>query len=386
MTLKILYDYQIFEQEFGGISNSFAKHIENSRNSQDIEIKLPIHRHKNIHLKEVGFNANSQNNFGAKAVKKIIGKKRYNKYIRNINQNLIKEDLKEQNFDIFRPTYYDPYFLDFIADKPFVIDLYDMTHEIFPEFFSLKDDVCVNKKILAKRATKIITVSQNTKRDLVQLLDIKAEKIEVIYPGNIFEGINIDNISDAKIEKQLPQNYILFVGNRSSYKNFYFFITAIQRTLLGDDNLKLVCVGPRFNKAEVKFIENLNLAQKIIHVEVLGKNDLAIVYKKAKVFAFPSLYEGFGLPTIEAFSCSCPVVASNTSSIPEVAENAAIYFDPKNYDSIKSAVEKVLYNNDLRLELISNGLKRLPLFSWEENARKTVNLYKNLLANRDCQT
>ena len=378
MSLKILYDYQIFEQAFGGISNYFVKHIEIARQGNEIEISLPIKYCNNYHLNKINFVPSQQEGWYEKLVKKIIGKRRCRKFAKEANQKLSKEAIKKGDFDIFHPTYYDPYFLEEIGDKPFVIDIHDMTPEIFPEFFSFKDKSSSNKKLLASKAAKIIAVSQNTKRDLVNLFDVDESKVEVIYCGNTFEGIDINKVENFDLKKRLPKKYLLFVGHRGGYKNFGFFLSAISKILLKDGDLSLVCSGVSFSNSELQFIQNLGVEKRVVHFEA-NDNDMIVLYKNAKLFAFPSLYEGFGLPILEAFSCSCPVVASNVSSIPEIAQDAAIYFEPKNYNSIKEAVEKVLYDDNLRSSLVDKGLRRLKDFSWQNNIDQTFELYRNLI-------
>ncbi len=379
MSLKVLYDYQIFEQRFGGISNYFAKHLEIMRQGREMGVALPIAYHNNYHLNKINFTQIYSEGYYEKIVKKIIGKKRYRNFTRKTNQELSNRALEKGDFDIFHPTYYDPYFLERIGNKPFVLDIHDMTPEIFPEFFSSKNNIPLDKKLLAHKAAKIIAVSHNTKNDLINLFDIDESRVEVVYHGNTFEGVDIDKIDNFDLKKKLPEKYLLFVGNRGGYKNFYFFLNAISKTLLSDQDLKLVCTGEPFNSFELEFIANLDLKNQVQHFKILSDNDMIVLYKNARVFVFPSLYEGFGLPILEAFSCSCPLVASNVSSIPEIAKDAAIYFEPKNYNSIKNAVELVLYDENLRSNLIDKGLKRLKDFSWQSSVDQTFEIYRNLL-------
>lgn len=379
MKLKILYDHQIFEQRFGGISNCFAKKIDLLRCKKDIEIALPIKYHNNAHLNQIDCYRQDLKGSRGEFLKKIIGKKRYSKFTKNTNQKLINESLEKDDFDVFHPTYYDPYFLNKIGNKPFVIDIHDMIPEIFIEYFDIKNSLFKEKKILVERAAKIIAISHHTKNDLINFFNIDKDKIDVIYHGNTFEGINIDAVNSGI---DVPKKYILFTGNRSGYKNFYFFLMAIRQVLLDDSDLKFVCTGSPLSKAEVKYINDIGLANKVIHFCVDKDEEMIWLYKNAKVFAFPSLYEGFGLPILEAFSCRCPLVASNVSALPEIAQDAAIYFDPKSYQSIKNAVEKVLYDEDVRSDLINKGLRRLQDFSWRSNIDLTINLYNKLVGSR----
>lgn len=376
--IKVLYDYQIFSQEFGGISNYFAKHIEVAERGGKVQIELPIKYSNNRHLETTRFAPAKTLSLESFLSRKIFGKKRYGKHLLESNKKLIYSALQAGNFDVFHPTYYNPYFLPKIGSKPFVIDIHDMTHEIFPEFFNLRDNVSENKKLLTQTASKIIAISQNTKKDLINIFGVDEEKIEVIYCGNNYEDIDVAKVENAKLQAKLPKKYLLFVGNRGGYKNFYFFLNSIAKTLIQDQDLKLVCSGFPFSHQELEFIKNKGLENKIVNFKFCSDEEMIVLYKNARAFVFPSLYEGFGLPILEAFSCSCPVVGSNASSIPEVGQDAALYFEPKDHLSIKSAVEKILYDDNLRIDLVNKGLKRVKDFSWHKSFDKTCALYEKI--------
>jgi glycosyltransferase involved in cell wall biosynthesis len=249
-----------------------------------------------------------------------------------------------------------------------------MIHEKFPEMFPKNDKTTQNKKILAKKASKIIAVSESTKKDLIDIFGIEKSKIDVVYHGNsLFENVNVQKFNCVY------GNYLLYVGSRGAYKNFNSFIKAIHPLISENSNLSLVCVGGgTFTSTELKLFKTLNISTKIYQYS-LEDRELAEFYKNAIMFIFPSLYEGFGIPILEAFACKCPVVCSNTSSLPEVAGNAAIYFDPYNYESILKSVEKVYFNPNLRDELIRKGVERVKDFSWHDTALKTKNVYDSIL-------
>jgi glycosyltransferase involved in cell wall biosynthesis len=311
--------------------------------------------------------------------KKIIGKKRHHKHQVKFNNKLSLKALEKGDFDIFHPTYYDPYFLNKLNGKPFVIDVHDLTYQIFPEFFKLTDPIFQNMRLLVNRAAKIISVSNNTKQDLINIFQVDKRSIEVIHHGNPLEHLDINTISTNRSQNKLPESYLLFIGNRGGYKNFYFLIQAISEILLSNKNLKLVCSGIEFSNKELNFIYNIGLSKKIIHYKTKTDKNLATLYKNALAFIFPSLYEGFGLPILEAFFCGCPVILSKNSSFPEVAQDAAVYFNPKDYQSIKNAVSKVIDDKLLRDELIKKGYERLKEFSWKKCSEKTIQLYQSIL-------
>lgn len=283
--------------------------------------------------------------------------------------------LKQQNFDLFHPTYYDPYFLNYLGTKPFVITVYDMIHEKFKEMLPSRDKTSEQKELLVRKATKIIAISESTKRDLIEIFGTEESKIDVIYLGNsMFPDERIT------LNIKLPDKYILFVGSRDSYKNFDRFVRATSRLLHEDTELSVICVGGGpFKTGERQIFDSLNI-QNQLHQFDLDDEKLAVFYNNALLFAFPSLYEGFGIPVLETFACKCPLVCSNTSSLPEIAGNGAHYFDPYDEQSIYSAMKEVLEDKALKKQLIQNGLERVRYFSWEKMALETRKTYESVLS------
>lgn len=364
--MNILYDYQIFQyQKYGGISRYFYELI--SWLSQQNEIKIPIVFSNNHYIKgNVLFSYLSIfQNFDFKGKQKLM--EIPNRFLSNSN-------LKKQNFDIFHPTYYNPYFLEYLGKKPFVLTIYDMIHEKFNDMFSYKDKTSIYKKVLAQRATKIIAISNNTKQDIVNIFGIEEKKIDVVYLAN-----SIPTVSSSTYDLKLPQKYILFIGNRNGYKNFKTFVEAARRLLNFNKEINIVCIGGgEFNTKEKLFLEQMGIIRQIFQYDLSDKA-LANIYKKAIMFIFPSLYEGFGIPILEAFANECPVVCSSTGSFPEIAQNAALYFDPNSVESIENSIYTLIDNNNLKKELVQNGRKRLANFSWEKTAAYTEKIYKEIL-------
>jgi glycosyltransferase involved in cell wall biosynthesis len=249
-----------------------------------------------------------------------------------------------------------------------------MIYELFPEQYP-NDSYPAYKKELIRRANKIIAISNNTKQDLIKIHKVQEDKIEVIHLACSFENCKITE--DKK--SLLPDQYILFTGERKRYKNFAFFIKSIAPLLEKYKNLNIICAGSKpFKKEENALFGKLNLSKRMYHYSA-SDGFLLELYKKATVFVFPSLYEGFGIPILEAFSAGCPVACSNTSSLPEVAGDAAIFFDPYNEESICNSIYTLLSNKDLRGEMIIKGYQRLKAYSWEKTADRTKKLYLSLL-------
>ena len=392
--MKILYDHQIFEiQEYGGISRYFYELMNFSKNNDFFKYDLSLKFSNNSYLKnDKYFNKLIRDLTPYKEFLPKInfrGKgKLYNllKNLRFINSNftdnerLSKYNLKLGNYNLFHPTYYSDYFLNYLGKKPFILTIHDMVHEIYPQCFPADDEIRVKKKRLAKLSSRVIAVSNNTKKDIMKILGINEDKIVVIYHGSSL-NINknpINNLSNNFL-KSIPDKYLLYVGNRVAYKNFNFYINSTYEILKKDSNLKLVCAGGNhFTKAELELFENLKIKNKVIHFSI-NDNILTYLYKNAIALIFPSLYEGFGIPILEAFACGCPIILCNSSCFPEIAQDAALYFEPNKSESLAMEVEKIIKNNSLREKLVKRGFLRLQDFSWEKTLIKTKKAYEDTI-------
>jgi glycosyltransferase involved in cell wall biosynthesis len=388
--MKVLFDHQIFEiQKFGGVSRYFFELMNFYRKAKDVSFDLSIQYSENEYLKNLQPFGDQIQSFPEYRKKcffglQFRGKDRLyafkNRFFPDadpfaVNKNITIEKLKRRDFDIFHATYYDDFFQDYIGDKPVVITVYDMIHQIFPEYFIYSHYADKTKKIL-ENADRIIAISETTKRDLINIYGIEESKVKVIYLANSL--CRPPEELAKEIIKKLPKKYLLFIGNRADYKNFYFFIQSISSLLLKDQNLYVVYTGNKFHAAEERFISKLGLTSKMVHI-FASESELAVLYTNASAFVFPSLYEGFGLPVLEAFYCGCPLVCSNTGSLPEVAGDGAVYFDPKNVHAILESVELVLNNLETRERLVLNGFRQLTKFSWKKTALETLDLYNGMI-------
>lgn len=368
--LKILFDHQCFSnQEYGGVSRYFVELIKHLNLSKLAYTDLSLKYSNNQYLKEI-INSETKKFFpGFKFKGRTYLLNTFNKFSSN-------KKLAQQNFDLFHPTYYDPYFLNKLLRKPFVLTVHDMIHELFPETINKWDYTAKHKKTLVKEAKKIICVSNNTKNDLIKIYNIDEKKIIVIYHAN---SLNYKRTENFEKSLNLPKKYLLFVGSRKYYKNFIFTINSIADLLLREKEMYFICAGGgNFTRKEHKVFKELKIESKIKQIPV-DDNILGALYSNALAFIFPSLYEGFGIPILESFSCGCPVICSNISSLPEVAQDAAEYFDPYNKSSIKSAVEKIISDDLRREELKTLGFERLKFFNWERTALHTYKVYKQAL-------
>jgi glycosyltransferase involved in cell wall biosynthesis len=379
--MRILFDYQALEyQKFGGISRYYVELI--NRLSLKYKIEIGIKFSNNQYLKEKqiipikpfvdirqefikGFEFYGKGRI-FNLLKSVYPSKYYDCY--QTNRECSIGLLKRQDFEVFHPTYFDDYFLEFIGKKPFVLTIHDMTHEKFPEFFPITDKTGMKKKKLAQKASHIISVSENTKKDIISFWGIEEEKITVIYHSvNLIENSDYSHIS-------IPKDYVLFIGARNGYKNFLFFIYSIAGIIISN-NISLICTGIPFSNEEIELFKNLNISDRVFH-HYASDSEMVYLYKNAIAFIFPSLYEGFGIPILEAFANDCPVILSNTSCLPEIAGDAALYFDPKECNEIRAQVIRITNDRTLRRELIEKGRARLVHFSWEKFITKHEDIYK----------
>ena len=322
----IRYDYQIFSmQDYGGISRYFSQLIRRISMLPDVTAGLNIFFSHNHYLKGLKDCPHKRwlENRSFPGVDLLI------RILKKMNKVYNLAEVKRGDFTIYHPTYYNTEFLPFIGKKPFVLTVYDMVHELYPHMFKNKD-IAEQKKALINKASKVIAISKNTRKDIVRFYPVAADKIDVVHLSHSLEP-------DVPCETKmiLPEKYILFVGNRNTYKNFTFFIQSIAQLLVDDNGLSVVCAGGEpFSAQELNFFRGLDLLNRVNYVPIQNDNELVHVYTHALFFVFPSLYEGFGIPVLESFACGCPVLASNTSSLPEVGGDAARYVDPRNSVSL----------------------------------------------------
>lgn len=376
--MRVLYDHQIFTyQRFGGISRYFAELMNCYSNMGDIDCLLGVRESSNESLINTGLTKKH-----AIAVPKTSDNLMKLSY-RFMKNNLYSQKLiKQKEFDIFHPTFFFPGLTRKLGKKPFVVTIMDMIPELFPEMYPKKSlyskyvthKWISGKKELVENASMIIAISEKTKRDLVDIYGIDSERIEVVYLGNSLYPAD-NSLSNLK----LPERYLLFVGTRNDYKNFGRFVKASAEIMKEDQDLNIVCIGGGgFSEDENLLLNSLEIASRVKQYNVTDA-ELYYAYQNAQAFIFPSLYEGFGIPIVEAFVAKCPLILSKSSCFPEIAGDAAIYFDPSDENSIAASIKKVIYDSSLQEVLRDKGKERVKLFTWEETARQTLDIYKRVL-------
>lgn len=269
-----------------------------------------------------------------------------------------------------------------------VITSHDLSFERYPKFYSLKGrwwHKMVNARKIFNEADKIIAVSENTKKDLMEIYQIPDEKIKVIYSGvnhDFFQKIDSRQLDGVKQKYNLTKPFIFTLGNLEPRKNFESLILAfnnLRRKYRID--YQLVIAGTQAwleNKKIYQLAKELDFHDDIKFLGYVSNEEKPCLYQAGDIFVYPSFYEGFGFPPLEAMACGVPVICSFASSLPEILQDAALLVNPYNINEITEAIYQVLTDEELKRNLVENGASHVKQFFWTKAARETLRLF-NLL-------
>lgn len=268
-------------------------------------------------------------------------------------------------------------------DAKIIITIHDLIPFIYPNFmpnnFLNKEKYLLDLTRRCSRADIIITVSEASKKDLIKYLDIDAEKIRIISPGIDTEKYNNFLVNDIRKKYNLRKKYILFLGALEPKKNIKNIIKSFEKANLQDIDL-VIAGGKGWKYEEIFETYELSLYKKNIKMlDYIAEEDKIALYKEAEIFIFPSFYEGFGMPVLEAMAAGTPVITSNVSSLPEVAGGAAILVNPHSIDEISEAINKILIDEELKKRMIEIGLERAKYYTWSNSAKKLKKIYEELI-------
>lgn len=309
----------------------------------------------------------------------------FNKIQRIIYENFfLKNYLNSNKFDLFHsPNYVLPLFLN----TPSVLTIHDLITLDFPELCQTESALYFKLwlPLSIKKAVKIIAVSNKVKSDIIRHFNVNEEKIEVVYHGvnPIFKKVENESIIDkVKNKYSLPDKFILFVGNIEPKKNLERLIKAfelVKRTT--DITHKLVIVGKKGWKYNTVYdtISSLKLTNEIIFTDYVSETDLAVLYSLSDLFVFPSLYEGFGIPPLEAMACETPVLVSDKGALPEITGGVCLQTNSYDINDMASKIIRLLTDNELRLKTILEGKEWVKNFTLEKTAKETLNVYEKAL-------
>lgn len=365
--MRLAYDAQVFNfQVFGGISRYFCALAQEVSRVPEVEARIIAPLHINRLLK-----AQASHLVTGRYVPDLPRTWKARKTLNRLAQPLLMARFAP---DIVHETYFSPR-PPHRGPAPTVLTVYDMIHERFPESFAPGDRTAANKAAAVARADHIFCISESTRRDLLEHLRCPEERVSVVYLG-------CDRLPAPTVAAQDlvgPRPYLLYVGARDSYKNFDGLLRAYAASRLLQSELRLVCLGGGpLTAREQALMAELGLDAGAVTQLGGGDERLAALYRGAVAFVYPSLYEGFGIPPLEAMSVGCPVICSNTSSIPEVVGEAGEYFDPHSVASIRAALERVVGSDARRAALVDLGQRRQSHFSWARCAAETLATYRTL--------
>jgi glycosyltransferase involved in cell wall biosynthesis len=268
-----------------------------------------------------------------------------------------------------------------------VVTIHDCIHLMFPQYLPNRAAYAYARATMwlaAKQSACILTVSEASKRDILHFFNVPAAKV-VVIPNAIDErfsrSYSEEEVARVRERYQLDQRFVLYVGNIKPHKNLVRLIEAFNQLRRGDlEDLRLLIIGDEISKLPAlrRAVHRNKLHKHVRFLGYLPDDTLAILYRLASVFVFPSLYEGFGLPPIEAMASGTPVVTSNVSALPEVTGDAALLADPYDVESIVDAMRQVLSDPALAAEMSRKGLLRAREFSWERSAAKTLEVYQQV--------
>jgi glycosyltransferase involved in cell wall biosynthesis len=372
--MRIVFNDQIFaSQIYGGVSRYYVSLNKCISEIDGVESKIISPLYVNSYLKKI----NQPETTGI-AIPEI----RYTGRIRNkivplVNTLLSPYLIKSYKPNIVHETYY--------ARKTYapkkakrIVTVFDMIHERYKKLYTPDNPMTKVKRLVINRADHVICISNNTRDDLIEFFNTPEDKISVVYLGH--EISNCKSYSNSDAFPNMDRPYLLFIGRRGDYKNFTGLLAAYVKSERLRTNFSLICFGGgNFNKEERSLFDSYGLDKSnVIHISG-DDNSLANIYRKADAYICPSLYEGFGITLLESMSFNCPVICSNTSSIPEVVGDAGEYFDPDDIESIIFAIENVVFSPARKNELIIKGIERKDYFSWEKCAGYTHKIYKSIL-------
>ncbi len=362
--MDVLYDGKIFAmQKAGGINRYFANII--SRLPQDCNPTLTTRQ-------ELGVNAPVQPRLRIKQYHPF----RPHRISRPLEKAYFRSVERVHRYNLAHPTYY-----SLLTQQefgcyrcPVVVTVYDMIHELFPQHFQFDTEKYVweQKKQAVERADAILCISENTKQDLVALYPQVEDKIVITYLATEMD------MSLTQGEQPVPDRpYFLFVGGRSLYKNFDGLLTAFTPVVSRHPDALVCVVGSAFSEAESKTIESLGLTSHFEHYGHADDRHLAKLYHRSLALIYPSRYEGFGIPPLEAMACETVVVGADVSSVPEVIGDAGLLFNPDTCD-LADILLALLAREVDRDGLIEKGRQRAKNFSWDKTAAQTLEVYQKV--------
>lgn len=366
--MKIAFDHQTFElQRYGGISRYFCELAAHLAKAPGCDVNIVAPLHFNEYLRSL----KSAVHISAKYIGNVP---RTRRLAHMVNRHLGPVLLRLGRPDIVHRTYFDAA-LPAVKGARTVITVYDMIHERFQHMMADVGDA-LGKRAAVAAADHVICISESTQRDLIEIFGVDPQKTSVVHLG-----FDLMPTGDEVLVDPPSRDFILYVGQRWGYKNFDGLLAAYAASPRLRDNFDIVCFGGGpFSGDEQSAIAAAGGRANAIRQTSGSDAALRQHYQQAALFVYPSLYEGFGIPPLEAMSFDCPVVCCAVASMPEVVGQAASFFEADAPASMGAAIERVLDDANFRAGLIQQGRERLKLFSWQRCAQQTLAVYQRVLS------
>jgi glycosyltransferase involved in cell wall biosynthesis len=368
--MRILYDHQVFSlQDAGGASRYHYQLIRNLQTSTDVDVELLMGLNASV-MPFAGLERDRTRIF-ALATRIKPGTARY---VANELLSSVVAPVRGK-FDIYHPTLYRA--LPWVRRRRVVVTHHDCIHERFPQLFPNAASIMNTKRKLFAQADAILCVSASSQSDLLHFYPVAEKKTHVVLHG--FSPLPPPDEEQAAGAPQEVSPYLLYVGSRASYKNFHLLLEAFSRSGLAGDFHLLAAGGGEWTAEEQARITALRLSAHIKLIPKAGEATLARAYRDAALFVYPSLYEGFGFPPLEAMSLGCPVLVNHTSSLPEICGDAAFYFDSAGPEELARVLVATLADSaglDAKRRL---GGEQIRLYDWGRSARNTLSVYREVL-------
>jgi glycosyltransferase involved in cell wall biosynthesis len=367
--MRILYDHQVFSlQDAGGASRYHFELVRNLQGSDEVEIEMVMGLNGSV-MPFAALRRARTNVFGRSTG---IGPGLARYAINELFSALIAP--LRGKVDVYHPTLYRA--LPWVRRRRIVVTHHDCIHERFPQLFSNAASIVDTKRKLFAQADAIICVSASSRNDLLHFYDVAENKTHVVPHG--FSPLRLAR-GDAQgtVENMAP--YLLYVGSRAGYKNFGLLLEAFSRSGLAESYRLLAVGGGAFSAEELERIASLRLSGSIIIIPKADEASLARAYRDAALFIYPSLYEGFGFPPLEAMSMGCPVLVNRTSSLPEVCGDAAFYFEASGADELSGSLVSTLGDFQGLAMKRKLGEQQVRLYDWGRSARSTLDVYRTVL-------
>ena len=367
--MRILIDHQVFSlHDTGGVARYFYELGRHFSSAADTSVEMAVGLHSSIF--PISTLASESVRTYQKRTNMKAGVPRY--ALNEVFTNTI--GLIRGRFDIYHSTYYRA--APLVRTRRLVATHYDCIHEMYPDMFRNTKLIIEHKKRLYSAADIIICISESCRQDLLSYYSVDPARTCVTHLA--LTRFEEDSAQDSEELKHEP--YLLYVGARAVYKGFDLLLDAFASSGLSRDYvLRLVGGGP-FTPAETARIKELGLNGRVSLTPRASEGLLAAMYKNAALFIYPSLYEGFGIPPLEAMSFGCPVLTTNKSSIPEVCGDAALYFDPAVPGALETVLKTALSDRDRLMEIIAKGRLQAAQFTWERTTEQTLDIYRRVLS------